>query len=189
MIGAVVLAAGASSRFGRTKQVEVIRGKPLVQHAVDAASDAGVDPIVIVLGHDAERIREVLHLPSGATTVTNERYEHGQSTSLAAGLTAFGEDVEAAVVLQADQPGIRADHVRTLADAYQDSGAEILRLRFSNGPGPAILARSIWPEITAIAGDTGARALFDAMPQRVLWISVDEPAPADVDTPGDLERA
>ena len=69
---------------------------------------------------------------------------------------------EAAVVLLADQPGIRARHVRSLVTAFETDPAEILRIRFRDGPGPAILARSVWDEAMALTGDTGARALFEA---------------------------
>ena len=85
MISALVLAAGEGTRFGGTKQLEILRGKPLVQYAVDAASAAGVGEIVVVLGHDALRVRDALDLPERSRVVVNERYADGQSTSLAAG--------------------------------------------------------------------------------------------------------
>ncbi len=189
MIGVVVLAAGTSSRFGRTKQLEEVRGSSLVQHAVDAAAEGGADDIVVVLGHEAPRVGDALRLPDNARTVTNPRYEQGQATSLNAGIAALAPDVDAAIVLVADQPGIRADHVRALVHGFADSGAEILRIRFRDGPGPALLARPTWPEIAEITGDTGARALMDATPGRVRWIAFDEPAPRDVDAPEDLGSA
>ena len=66
---------------------------------------------------------------------------------------------------------------------------EIVRIRFRDGPGPALLARSVWDEASKLEGDTGARALFDAHPERVLWVAVDEDAPVDVDREADLGRA
>ena len=189
MISALVLAAGEGTRFGGTKQVEVVRGKPLVQHAVDAAAGAGVDEIVVVLGHDVLAVRDALELPPGSRYVINERYAEGQSTSLAAGLEALDEDSEGAVVLLADQPGIEARHVTALVTAFRDGKPEIVRLRFRDGPGPALLARSVWDEATGLEGDTGARALFDADPERVRWVAFDEDAPVDVDRQADLARA
>jgi molybdenum cofactor cytidylyltransferase len=175
VISALVLAAGEGTRFGGTKQVEVVRGKPLVQHAVDAAAGAGVDEIVVVLGHDALRVRDALELPPGSRYVINERYAEGQSTSLAAGLGALDETSEAAVVL--------------LVAAFRDGQPEILRLRFRDGPGPALLAGSVWNEAAGLEGDTGARALFEAHPERVRWVEFDEDAPVDVDRQADLGRA
>jgi molybdenum cofactor cytidylyltransferase len=189
MISAIVLAAGEGTRFGGTKQVAVVRGKPLVQHAVDAAARAAVDEIVVVVGHDADRVRDALDLPPNARVVVNERFAEGQATSLAGGLRALDPSSEGAVVLLADQPGVRTRHVRSLVSAFEDERPEILRIRFRDGPGPAILARSVWEEAAALTGDAGARALFDADPARVRTLAMDEDAPPDVDTPGDLERA
>jgi len=189
VISAIVLAAGEGRRFGGTKQLEVVRGKPLVQHAVDAATGAGVDEIVVVLGHDAERVSAALTLPPSARVVVNQGYAEGQSTSLAEGLRALDPSSEAAVVLLADQPGIEARHIASLVTAYRDEEPDVLRIRFRDGPGPVMLACSVWPEAIALAGDTGARALFDADIVRVRWLAFDEDAPVDVDVRDDLERA
>jgi molybdenum cofactor cytidylyltransferase len=188
VISALVLAAGEGKRFGGTKQLEIVRGKPLIQHAVDAASGAGVGEIVVVLGHDALGVRDALDLPEGARFIVNERYAQGQSTSLAAGLGALDPSSEAAVVLLADQPGIGSRHVAPLVTVLRNESPEIVRIRFRDGPGPAILARSVWDEAIALTGDTGARVLFEGRPDRVRWVVVDEDTPVDVDRRADLER-
>jgi molybdenum cofactor cytidylyltransferase len=189
VISALVLAAGEGKRFGGTKQLEIVRGKPLIQHAVDAASGAGVGEIVVVLGHDALAVQKGLDLPEGGRFVLNKRYAQGQSTSLAAGLRALEPSSEAAVVLLADQPGIGSRHVASLVSVLRDESPEIARIRFREGPGPAILARSVWNEAIALTGDTGARVLFEAQSDRVRWVVVDEDTPVDVDRRADLERA
>ena len=84
MISGIVLAAGTASRYGATKQVAVLDGRPLVQHGIDALAAASVDEIVVVLGHDAARVRDALALPAGARTVVADRYASGQAASLAA---------------------------------------------------------------------------------------------------------
>jgi len=188
VISALVLAAGEGKRFGGTKQLEIVRGKPLIQHAVDAASGAGVGEIVVVLGHDALGVRDALDLPEGARFIVNERYAQGQSTSLAAGLGALDPASEAAVVLLADQPGIGSRHVASLVTVLRNESREIVRIRFRDGPGPTIIARSVWDEAIALTGDTGARELFEAQPTRVRWVVVDEDTPVDVDRRADLER-
>jgi CTP:molybdopterin cytidylyltransferase MocA len=190
VISAIVLAAGEGRRFGGTKQLERLRGRPLVQHAIDAAAAAGIEEIVLVVGHDAERVRDAVELPAGAQVAANARYAEGQSTSLAAGLRALDASSEAAVVLLADQPGVEARHVRALIDAFDEEAREpgIVRIGFRDGPGPALLARSVWEEATSLTGDTGARALFEADPGRVRWVDLDEDAPPDVDRPEDLGR-
>jgi len=189
VISALVLAAGEGTRFGGTKQLEILRGKPLVQYAVDAASTAGVGEIVVVLGHDALRVRDALDLPGRARIVVNERYADGQSTSLAAGLRALDPSSDAAIVLLADQPGIAARHVRSLVTAFDGDAPEILRIRFRDGPGPTILPRWVWDEALRLTGDVGARALLESEPARTHWLDVEEDAPPDVDRPADLERA
>jgi molybdenum cofactor cytidylyltransferase len=189
VISAVVLAAGTSSRFGRTKQLVELHGKALVQHAVDAAVDGGVDEVVVVLGHDAERVREALSLPANGQTVVNPAFEQGQATSLAVGLGALDPESEGAVVLMADQPGITGAHVRALRDAFASDEAPIVRLRFRDGPGPALLSREVWDRARALAGDAGARQLIAAHPELVLEVFVDEDQPADVDRPEDLGSA
>jgi molybdenum cofactor cytidylyltransferase len=190
VISAIVLAAGEGRRFGGTKQVEELRGKALVQHAIDAAASAGVEEIVVVLGHDAERVRDAVALGARARFVANDRYAEGQSTSLAAGLRALGASSEAAIVLMADQPGIEGRHVRALMEAFDEAAREpeMVRIRFRDGPGPALLSRSVWDVAASLTGDTGARALLDADPGRIRWVELDEAAPPDVDRPGDLER-
>jgi molybdenum cofactor cytidylyltransferase len=189
VISAIVLAAGEGKRFGGTKQLELVSGKPLVQYAVDAAAEAGIGEIVVVLGHDAERVREALELSETARIVVNDRYAEGQATSLAAGIDALDDSSDAAVVLLADQPGITAEDVRALVRMYALRRTPVVRLHFRDAPGPALLSREIWHEALALEGDTGARALIDAHPELVEEIHIDEDAPADVDVRGDLERA
>lgn len=190
MISALVLAAGEGTRFGGIKQIEVVRGKPLVQHALDAAAEAGVDEIVVVLGHEALRVRDALEMPPGSRYVINDRYAEGQSTSLAVGLRALDPSSDAAVVLLADQPGIESRHVVALMSGFGDGTPEVVRIRFRDAaPGPALLARSTWEEAAGLIGDTGARALFDTRPERVRWVPFDEPAPVDVDRRADLGLA
>jgi molybdenum cofactor cytidylyltransferase len=187
VITGIVLAAGTSSRFGATKQILQHRGKPLVQHAVDAAAGAGLEEIVVVLGHDADRVRAALSLPANACAIVNPRYGLGQSTSLAAGLEAAHPGSQAAVVLLADQPGVAAEHVRRLVDAFRPGRSRIVRLRFRDGPGPSLLSREVWDPARALEGDTGARTLIDAHPDWVEEVAIAEDAPLDVDTPEDAD--
>lgn len=190
MISAIVLAAGAGTRFGGTKQLAELRGKPLARHAIDAATDAGVDEVVVVLGHEAAPIREALHLSAPARWVENPAWSTGMASSIAAGLAAAHPASEAAVVLLADQPGVTAQHVRALLDAYGARRSPIVRLRFRSGrPGPALLARRVWPDVSALAGDTGARELIRQRPDLVEEVVVGEDAPTDVDRAEDLGRA
>jgi molybdenum cofactor cytidylyltransferase len=188
MISAIVLAAGEGTRFGDTKQVAELRGKPLAQYAIDAATQAGVDEIIVVLGHDAERVRASLRLGS-ARWVVNPAFASGMASSLAVGLDHADPSSGAAVVLLADQPGITPQHVRELLDAYAARRSPIVRLAFRSGPGPALVARELWGELRRLEGDVGARALIERRPELVENVDVGGDAPIDVDRPEDLERA
>lgn len=188
MISAVVLAAGTASRLGRTKQLLRLDGKPLVQHVVDAAGAAGVDEIVVVLGHEAEEVASALELPPNARVVLNLDYGSGQSTSLTAGLDAAAQDSEGALVLLADQPGIDPSVLRELVTTFRDAPTPIARVRYRDAPGPALLGRATWDEVRAIRGDVGARDLLERHPEWVTDLPVDGDAPPDIDTLDDYER-
>ena len=187
MISGVVLAAGTSSRFGSTKQVAVVDGKPLVVHAIDALREAGVGELIVVVGHDADVVEAAL--PDDALIVRNPAYRDGQATSLAAALHAAAADSEAAVVLQADQPGVTAHDLRALIDGFRSARTQIARLRYLDGPGPALLSREIYGQAGHLHGDAGARLLIASHPEWVHEVPVDRPAPPDIDTPDDLRSA
>ena len=187
MISGVVLAAGISSRFGSTKQIFVLGSKPLVVHAIDALRDAGAGEIIVVVGHDREAVEAVL--PPDVHVVRNSDYRDGQATSLAAALHDVADDSEAAIVLQADQPGITADDLRSLIAGFRETRAQIARLRYLDGPGPALLSREIYAEAGHLHGDAGARLLIASHPEWVHEVLVDRRTPHDIDTPGDLPGA
>jgi molybdenum cofactor cytidylyltransferase len=184
VISGVVLAAGEARRFGSTKQLALLDGRPLVWHAIDALRDAEVDEIVVVTGHDAAAVEA--SLPDDVRIVANPSYRDGQSTSLAAALHVLDDASEAAVILMADQPGVTTDDVGALIDGFRATRQAIVRLRYADGPGPALLSREIYAEAGHLRGDTGARVLMASHPEWVFDVDVDRPAPRDVDEPGDL---
>lgn len=188
MICGVILAAGTGSRFGGTKQLAKLAGKPLVQHVIDAAAAAGLDEILVVLGHDAERVRAGIRLPETARTVDNPDYRDGLATSLAAGLRAAAPAAEGAVVLLADQPGVTPDAIGSLVGAFAAHRGRIVRAAFRDGPGPALLSREVWDEAMRLSGDEGARSLMASHPGWVEEIEIRADAPPDVDTPEDAAR-
>lgn len=189
MIAGVVLAAGTSSRLGRPKQLLAYRGRPLVQHAVDAALDAGLDEVVVVVGHEAEAVRDALELPSRGRIVVNPDYAEGQSTSLRTGLLALGDGVRAAVVLLGDQPGVGADEVRAAVERYEETGGPVVRTSWEGRPGhPVLLDRKVWEALKAVVGDVGARDLLREHPDWVVPLDLQRPPPPDIDTEADYER-
>lgn len=186
MISGVVLAAGSSTRFGSTKQLAVVDGKPLPQHAIDALSDAGVDELLVVTGHRADDVEAALTLPSQGRFVRNPSYRDGQATSLAAALHEVADDSQAVVVLMGDQPGVTADVVRALVERFRETRAQIVRVAYLDGPGPALLSREIYAEAGHLHGDAGARVLMASHPEWVHEVRIDRLVPRDIDTPEDL---
>ena len=186
MISGVVLAAGEGRRFGGTKQIAELDGKPLAQHAIEALATAEVGEILVVTGHDADTVERNLILPPSGRFVRNPAYRDGQSTSLAAGLHEIDADSEAAVILMGDQPGITAEHVDSMIAVYRTTRKQIVRLRFSDGPGPSLLSREIYAEAGHLHGDVGARVLIASHPEWLGEVAFDGPAPHDIDTPDDL---
>jgi molybdenum cofactor cytidylyltransferase len=187
VISGVVLAAGTGSRFGGTKQLALLDGKPLAQHAIDALVEAGVDELILVTGHDAVRVASGLTLPPDAYVVYNGAFRDGQATSLAAALHALDDESEAAVVLMADQPGVSSEVVRALIDRFRATRKQIVRAMYADGPGPSLLSREIYAEAGHLHGDVGARVLIASHPEWVEEVAIDGRAPRDVDTPEDLE--
>ncbi|MGZ8652687.1 MAG: nucleotidyltransferase family protein [Actinomycetota bacterium] len=186
MISGVVLAAGTGSRFGGTKQIVVVDGKPLAQHAIDALVEAGVDEIVVVTGHDAVKVASGLSLPPQARIVYNAAFKEGQASSLGVALHALDDDSEAAVILMADQPGVASGVIRALIDRFRATRMQIVRAAFRDGPGPSLLPREIYAEAGHLHGDVGARIMIASHPEWVEEVSIDADAPPDIDMPDDI---
>ena len=184
-IAGIVLAAGTSSRMGRNKLVEQVRGKPLVRHAVDAALAGGLDPVVVVTGHEAEKIRVAL-AGAGVSFVSNPQYDKGLSTSLKAGIAAVAADCDGAMILLGDMPDISAKLVGRVIAAFDPaSGHAICAATGGNRRGhPVLWARSFFPRLTALTGDTGARDLLEAHAGQLVEVEAGDDAPlTDIDTP------
>ncbi|MDE0116064.1 MAG: nucleotidyltransferase family protein [bacterium] len=180
-IAAVVLAAGAGTRFGGDthKLRAPFRGLTVVQHALGAALDAGLDGVYIVTG--AVELRDLI--PDGVVLVENHSWELGQATSLRAGVfTVENDGHDAAVIGLGDQPLVGADSWRAVAEAEGDLVTAAFRGRRSP---PVKLGAAVWPLLPA-GGDAGARMLMRMRPERVGEVSC-AGEPVDFDTVQDLE--
>lgn len=188
-VSAIVLAAGAGSRFGGGKLLAGYEGRPLIEHVLVALQDAPVDETVVVVGDGVERLREVCE-PHGVRIVENPGWPEGQSTSVRAGLRALGPDVRAAVVLLADQPLVGAGAVERLAEAFEDGAKVVVATYGGRRRNPVLFSREIWPLLLQeLSGDEGARAVLLRHPDMVTEVPCDGVAdPADVDTKEDMLR-
>jgi CTP:molybdopterin cytidylyltransferase MocA/xanthine/CO dehydrogenase XdhC/CoxF family maturation factor len=184
-IAAIVLAAGTSSRMGRNKLVELVRGKPLVRQAVDAALGSRLDPVVVVTGHEANRISAALH-GAPVTIVHNDKFSEGLSASIRAGVAAVPEHCEGAMILLGDMPDISPALIDRLVAAFDPAGGRAICVATAGDQRghPVLWARPFFPEIMALKGDKGARELLEAHVHQVIEIDSGDDAPlADIDTP------
>jgi molybdenum cofactor cytidylyltransferase len=181
-----VLAAGGSTRLNEPKQLIEWQGHPLVWRAAWAALEAGLAPVVVVVGAEAERVRAALHdLP--VLIVDNPGWEGGQSTSVRAGLAAVRATAEAAVFLLADMPFVTAEIVRAVAAEHRHTLTPIVAPRAGGRwANPVLFDRAVFGDLMALSGDVGGRALFSR--HRVASFECDESIVADIDTREDLRR-
>jgi molybdenum cofactor cytidylyltransferase len=188
--GLIILAAGASTRMGQPKQLLEVGGQPLLLRAVEAALAAPVWPVVVVLGAHAAVLRPLLarHPVLG---VENAAWAEGMASSLREGvatLAQFSRRLEAAVVVLADQPALDAAVIRQLIAVHQTSGRDLVAARYAGRHGaPALFHRRLFPRLTALTGEAGARDLLNGGDPPAA--AVDLPAlAADLDTPEDVRR-
>jgi len=171
------------------KLLHEVDGVPMVRRVVRTALDAGLDRVVVVTGHDADRVSRVLD-DLGVRIVHNQRYAEGLSTSLAAGLAAVGPAASAAVICLGDMPWVRAEHVRALVGAFlPDAGASIcVPVHEGKRGNPVLWSSRYFGEMSSLTGDHGARGLLDRHPGQLREVEVpDDGVLRDVDRPGDEE--
>lgn len=183
--GAVLLAAGASSRLGRPKQLLEIEGEPLLRRAARALLASEPFELVIVLGHDAERIGAVLDgLPIRRAFAAD--HAEGMSAALRAGIAALDARCAGALVALTDQPALEASHLLALRDAWRNAPQRAVASRYAGVAGvPALLPHAWFADLLALRGDTGARALLRARGSEVTLLEAPTLA-LDIDLPRHL---
>ena len=188
-VSAILLAAGAGSRFGGGKLLASFGGRPLVTAALEALSEAPVDETVVVLGARAEELRRLCE-PYGVRAVENEDWERGQSTSVLTGLRVMRPETRAAVVLLGDQPLVGAGAVERLVAAYEEGAPVAVATYGGRRRNPVSFGREVWPLLEGeLVGDEGARSFLRRHPDLVVEVPCDGVGdPADVDTREDLRR-
>ena len=183
-IGGLVLAAGAGTRFGGRKQLAELDGRPLLEHALRAMTAAPVGRVVVVLGALVEEVTATVDL-HGAEPCPCERWDEGQSASLACGLAELA-DCEAVVVTLGDQPRMSPDAIRRVISA-RGNGAAAVRATYHGAPGhPVLLERDLFESFRDVTGDHGARNLLLSVQVRDVPCE-DLGGGEDVDTPAELD--
>ena len=189
-VGALILAAGGSGRFGRPKQLLIFRGESLVRRAARAATDARCAQVAVVVGDSGAAIKEDLR-GSPAAIVPNPDWRRGLGTSIRCGLEsllASGPDLDAVVVVACDQPFLESTTIAALIAKQEKSGKPIVAASYAGTLGvPALFDRSCFGALLALPDDSGAKALIESRPNDVASIEFEKGA-MDVDTPADFER-
>lgn len=188
-ISAILLAAGAGSRFGGGKLLASFNGRPLIEHTLAALREAPVDEVVAVISPAASGLREVCGSYE-VRIVENWDWKQGQSTSVRAGLLALGPETRAAVVLLADQPLVGSEAVERLVKAFKTGTRVAVATYGGKRRNPALFSREVWPLLLEeLSGDEGARRFMRRHEDLVMEIPCDGVgSPADVDTKEDLQR-
>jgi molybdenum cofactor cytidylyltransferase len=202
VIAGVLLAAGESTRMGRLKALLPWRGTTLLESQLSALMDAGVSPLVVVLGHRAAELRALLsEIPppsrgetlaeSAPRVVLNDRYRQGKSTSIVAGIAALPEHTEAALVVAVDQP-TEPGVLRSLLGAYAPTRPALLLPSVNHRRGhPTLFDRRVFPDLLAITEEReGLREVMDRYEADIRYVEVEtELVRANLNSPEEYQAA
>ena len=188
-VSAIVLAAGAGSRFGGGKLLAPFGGRALIEVTLRGLRGAPVDEIIVVVGAEGERLRSI-STAYETRIVENPDWAEGMSTSVRVGLGACAPEAWAAVVCLADQPLVGAEAVERLVEAFKQGARVAVATYGGEMRNPVLFVRGVWPLLLGeMSGDRGARVFLKHHREIVTEVSCDDVAdPADVDTVEDLRR-
>jgi molybdenum cofactor cytidylyltransferase len=187
MVSAVVLAAGMSTRMGQNKLLLNFREKPLIVHAVDTLLASDIDEVIVVLGHETERMRDQLERSIGLANkaapekpvrlVQNPDYQNGLSTSVRTGVEAVSRQANGIMIYLADQPLLEPDDVNRIVAGFtaaKEVNKSIVVPFFRGERGnPVILDASLRDSILGIVGDVGCKGVIKRYPEKVYAIEME----------------
>jgi molybdenum cofactor cytidylyltransferase len=185
VIAGLLLAAGRSSRFGGDKLLVPLRGHPVLFWSA-AAIATEVDALYVVVPPDSQaRVDAVAGV--AVVIVEHARRDDGMASSIAAGIAALPAEVQAVVVALADQPLVSSSVVRALCERWRSAPIAAVAPRYRDGRGhPVLFDRASFRALAALEGDSGARAVLDALGEDLALVQVQAAMPVDVDTPDAL---
>lgn len=182
----IVLAAGASTRLGRPKQLVRLQGRPVLHSVVSNAVAVAGHSVTVVLGAHAKELAHLL-AHSSASVIFNRQWEEGLASSLRCGLTAAPPGCSAALILLGDQVAVTPDDLRRLIQAWKGDDSVLAASVYQGHLGvPAIFPSWCFSELLQLRGDQGARAIIERHAHRVTRVQMPNAA-VDLDTPEDLE--
>lgn len=190
-IGAVVLAAGLSTRMGEPKVLlEWSNGRTIIEHILEQLFKSRLDHINVVTGHQAREVKQLLK-PLDVNLVHNRAYKSGEMlSSIQAGLSAMPENVAAALIVLGDQPAIQPKVIYQVASAYAEGKGDLIVPSYQKRRGhPVLIGRRYWPEILALPHTATLRDVMNQHNDRITYVNVDtDSILRDVDTPQDYNE-
>ena len=188
-VAGIILAAGASTRMGHNKLLIELEGEPLVRRAARRGLAAGLDPLLVVLGYEADRLRQALQ-GLAFTAVLNPRFSEGMNTSLSAGVAAMPAEAEAALVLLADMPFVERAMIEEVVLRWRETGAPVVASRYGAAVAPPTLyARALFPLLAGGTGEGRGREVVRGQGERARFIDWPASALVDLDVTEDVARA
>lgn len=186
-VAGVLLAAGESTRMGSNKLLLALDGESLLRRCARRAVAAGLDPVLVVLGHEAERAeRELAGL--ACRPVLNPAHATGQDSSLRAGIAAVPDDAAAAVILLADMPHVTEEMIAALVARYRETGAALVVSEYGGVHAPPTLYdRSLFVEILGMESGGSGRQVVGRHRGQAEVVPFPAGRIVDLDTPGDVE--
>jgi molybdenum cofactor cytidylyltransferase len=186
-IAGVVLAAGTSSRMGQNKLFISLQGETVLRRAVRTALAAGLDPVLVVLGHESERaLGELAGLR--CIPVVNQDYARGINTSLRTGIAAVPHESRAALVMLADMPFVTEPMLSTLIERYQSAGAPLVVSNYEGVDAPPMLYdSSLFEELRALDGEGCGKKVVKRHRSEGLEVRWPKTALQDLDVPADVD--
>jgi len=189
-IAGLLLAAGASTRMGRPKQLLRVHGETILGRILNEALDSELDKIFLILGYQANEIKRTLGqslIHGKLQVIENRQYAQGISSSIIAGLSEIEENYDHVMILLADLPHINSILINLLIFGYLESGLPIGAIQVkSKRSHPVIFGRALYRELRKLQGDVGAKSIFEKFSDRVCLV---EPGfcynDMDIDTPED----
>jgi CTP:molybdopterin cytidylyltransferase MocA len=186
-VGAIILAAGSSSRMGEPKQLLTLDGQPLLVRVVETVLASSAWPVVVVLGANAPALRPLL-VRQPVLVAENSAWMEGMASSLRTGIATlqqFSRRIDAAVVTLCDQPALKTAHLVQLIEVHRATGHDIVAARYNGRNGaPALFSRKHFPALSLLTGEEGARSLLNSPSTPVHPLDLPELA-VDLDTPAD----